>query len=942
MTQEETPPSAPAPETPPAADPAAGSPAPEVSPEGEPAPSPASVARPRNLWLGLGLLLGGALSTFFLMSQDAHVLHGPLWGVLTTLLAGSGVLELCGILRAQSSDTPLAPKLLSPLPGEPSWIAPRVTVPLSLGITLLGSLVGGSSALPISLLLSLLVLLASGLRRPALFVFVAASLLLLPMLGAFGLWDPWETHYGEVAREILARDDWITLWWAQDEWFRSKPVLIFWMEALSWGALGVPFGSDQNPAHPEWAIRLPHYLLTMGALMACYAAMARIFSRRTAVFASLVLATTPYFFLIAHQAITDMPFVATMTMALAMLMLALEEKPEHEPAIYRVGKLAFSAQGAVLLGLVLLALPQALYLISRNVTFLVDEGLFAVHADRFIFGSAGNSEIPGNPAIRTRAPYLPALHYQPFAQGLLWLAGLAALIWMLRKERRSQQLAMFGFYLFCSLAWMAKGIPGFALPGVIAALYLFATGRWSLLLSGQLRIGAGILTIAVTGLPWYVAMYGRLGPFFTDRLLIHDHINRLASGVHGDTGSIQYFLAQLGYGAFPWIGLFPLGFVAFLNLLPPGDEAHEAKRRTGILLAMWAAAAFVLFNAMITKFHHYIFPAVPPLSLLIGVFLDRALPSSTNNRGERGAVLLTLVGSLALVLGSGALYGNLRGVIPEVVTGPERASWIADNGPPGWLLGLSLSLGVAALTLAVRLTRGAPAARAGAASGPGPELAEGGAPSEAGERPVFALSLLAAAVVVAFAGRDLSWVLPERPLGHERLIQLFIYNYNRPFPDYLDYRPILSGFALTLVGLLVLASYQRLRKVALYAVLSTAFLFSAWSLNVYLIDLTPHWSQRELVKRYYEQRSGAQEPLIAWQMNWKGENLYTGNRVHVFVQLDNKAITKWMEKHPGTRAYFVLEHSRLNNFKRMMGKRKVEELSTKRENNKFILVRADI
>jgi hypothetical protein len=77
-------------------------------------------------------------------------------------------------------------------------------------------------------------------------------------------------------------------------------------------------------------------------------------------------------------------------------------------------------------------------------------------------------------------------------------------------------------------------------------------------------------------------------------------------------------------------------------------------------------------------------------------------------------------------------------------------------------------------------------------------------------------------------------------------------------------------------------------------------------------------------------------------MNWKGENLYTGNRVHVFVQLDNKAINKWMEKHPGTRAYFVLEHSRLANFKRMMGKRKVEELSTSRENNKFILVRADI
>jgi 4-amino-4-deoxy-L-arabinose transferase-like glycosyltransferase len=113
------------------------------------------------------------------------------------------------------------------------------------------------------------VLVPAALRRPGLLVFVVVSLLYLPMLGAYGLWDPWETHYGEVAREILARDDWISLWWAQDRWFWSKPILIFWMEALSWGALGMPFEADSNPAHPEWAIRLPHYILTMAALMAC-------------------------------------------------------------------------------------------------------------------------------------------------------------------------------------------------------------------------------------------------------------------------------------------------------------------------------------------------------------------------------------------------------------------------------------------------------------------------------------------------------------------------------------------------------------------------------------------------------------------------------------------------------------------------------------------------
>jgi len=201
-------------------------------------------------------------------------------------------------------------------------------------------------------------------------------------------------------------------------------------------------------------------------------------------------------------------------------------------------------------------------------------------------------------------------------------------------------------------------------------------------------------------------------------------------------------------------------------------------------------------------------------------------------------------------------------------------------------------------------------------------------------------AILASAFITGFAGRDLSYVTSGKPAGEERLIDLFVYNYERPFPEHLDYHPALAGFAVVAFAILVLASVARLRKVGIYALLGVSFWFAAWSLDVHMIDLSPHWGQRELVKRYYEQRQNDKEPLIAWQMNWKGENLYTGNRVHVYVDLDNKAVEKWMGEHTKTQAYFLLEHSRLGNFKRMLGSRKVEELSTLRENNKFILVRA--
>jgi 4-amino-4-deoxy-L-arabinose transferase-like glycosyltransferase len=105
-------------------------------------------------------------------------------------------------------------------------------------------------------------------------VFVIASALYLPLLGGYGLWDPWETHYGDVAREILSRDDWISLWWAQDRWFWSKPILIFWAEALVWSGSGVGFHADQHAQHTDWVLRLPIYLMSVAGLVSGSAAIA--------------------------------------------------------------------------------------------------------------------------------------------------------------------------------------------------------------------------------------------------------------------------------------------------------------------------------------------------------------------------------------------------------------------------------------------------------------------------------------------------------------------------------------------------------------------------------------------------------------------------------------------------------------------------------------------
>ena len=48
-----------------------------------------------------------------------------------------------------------------------------------------------------------------------------AALLFVPWLGATGFWDPWEPHYGEVARDMIARGDYIHPWWESAYFFSN-------------------------------------------------------------------------------------------------------------------------------------------------------------------------------------------------------------------------------------------------------------------------------------------------------------------------------------------------------------------------------------------------------------------------------------------------------------------------------------------------------------------------------------------------------------------------------------------------------------------------------------------------------------------------------------------------------------------------------------------------
>ncbi|HYH95004.1 ArnT family glycosyltransferase, partial [Hyalangium sp.] len=131
-----------------------------------------------------------------------------------------------------------------------------------------------------------------------------ALLVFLPFLGAVGLWDPWETHYGEVARMMVARRDYVFPWW-ENAWFFSKPPLTMWMQALGMQVVGALSSVGELGRYTEWGMRVPFALLSAAAVALLSLAVARVVSARAGFATGFVLVTMPLYFLLTRQTVTD-------------------------------------------------------------------------------------------------------------------------------------------------------------------------------------------------------------------------------------------------------------------------------------------------------------------------------------------------------------------------------------------------------------------------------------------------------------------------------------------------------------------------------------------------------------------------------------------------------------------------------------------------------------
>jgi len=726
--------------------------------------------------------------------------------------------------------------------------------------------------------------------RLVLMSLLVGALVFLPYVGAVGLWDPWESHYGEVAREMIARNDYVHPYW-ESSWFFSKPPLAMWIDVLGMAVVGINHGTGKLPLYTEWAMRLPFVLVVLASLALLALALGRTVNRRVGLASTVVLGTMPLFFLVTRQVVTDTPFVATLITAMACAIIGLfDEKTKHRTAWW-MGFYVSCGLSMLAKGLMGVGLPAVVLL---------------AYAAACVF--------PWDEAGR-------AAHWR-------WLTSAAY-----RKEVQAGKEPM---------------------P------VLFAEMRRMRLLTG---IG---VFLAICG-PWFAVMFAfpevdNEGKTFFVRFLIHDHLNRLFEGVHTTTpgGTFTYFIEQGGYAIFPWVALLPgaLALVAPLRL-----RRLDVPGRVAFIAFLWAVFGFLLVDASATKFHHYILPVLPALAILMAMFIDRLWED-----GPAAHAIPLLLGGVLFFLVAKDLattpkdftdlfvYNYERTYPSELDSRPVMFSWSRRGLQTGDLVaavllavGAWMTVGAAGGDRAERMKARLPGLLVGAVG----VTALGTTSIVDVASPLTILGCLLLGIAALLGWASLSSPPPQRGSTLQLAGMVAVVGAVLVATPYLVPRAAYTLatnlrapvnvkvgmiWAFTLGGVAAALGALRGSRPGLVGSLGALALgFALWFSWSHWVDLSHHWTQRDLFWRYYDRRNPG-EPIVAYMMDWKGETFYSKNTVKQIK--DSPARMAAFANLPG-RKWALVEHPRLGLLRQAIGPEHRIEQIDRDLNVKFVLVTID-
>jgi 4-amino-4-deoxy-L-arabinose transferase-like glycosyltransferase len=188
-------------------------------------------------------------------------------------------------------------------------------------------------------------------RLTALLVGVLAALCFLPGIGRVPLFDRDETRFGEAAREMIVKHDYVVPYF-NDEYRLHKPILIYWIMGAAYNVFGVN----------EFAARLGSALAGVGVCLLVFWLARRMFGLFPAALAGVVMATNLMQIVEARAATVDSVQLLLVMVCFIQLWRIYTGERRWDAYVLLYGGIALGTltKGPVVVGVVLLAVAGIL------------------------------------------------------------------------------------------------------------------------------------------------------------------------------------------------------------------------------------------------------------------------------------------------------------------------------------------------------------------------------------------------------------------------------------------------------------------------------------------------------------------------------------------------------------------------------------------------------
>ncbi|MBF0557668.1 MAG: glycosyltransferase family 39 protein [Nitrospirae bacterium] len=185
---------------------------------------------------------------------------------------------------------------------------------------------------------------------------IAALLLSFFRLGFIPLVDVDEAVFSAATKEMVQTGNWITPTYNGENRY-DKPILFYWLMALSYKAFGIN----------NFAARFPSALAALCLALALFLFVMHSHGEKRAFYAACSFVLSVYFLIYSHTAVTDM--VLTLFISLSLFSFYMSrQKTESVGQLYLCGFYAFSALAFLTKGLIGIVFPFGIALIYLYAT----------------------------------------------------------------------------------------------------------------------------------------------------------------------------------------------------------------------------------------------------------------------------------------------------------------------------------------------------------------------------------------------------------------------------------------------------------------------------------------------------------------------------------------------------------------------------------------------